>query len=1240
MKPFVLRRTQAVCLLLASLPLGAGAVSVSTVLSSNLLEPTGLVIGSNDTIYVADGASNRLAKYSVADSTFQNLAGRPGVSGYSNGIGSKALFYQPDGLVMAPDGSGLIVSDSVNNLIRFVSLAGSVSNLAGRPPVNGVPVGGQDNGAAANATFNYPLGLAVDANSNLFVADSRNSAIRKVNLASPTGEVRTVVATSAVQSDTIVVPDLYQPGGVAVTSDGHLWIANTRNHTIYRVNLLPPNEVELLAGATGQSGTLDSDYADEARFQMPRGLYWSDLAGSLLICDSYNHAIRRLFFNNDLGNWSVGTYAGTPGVRGQADGDATVATFNYPTYIVFDSATRSYLVTDRGGRRVRRLQEGQPQPSVKQPTVGVVRFVANSSGALFTTLAPVSTAQIFNNDEIIAMTTDPGSQTYYSGGPTSADPLQDLIPNPGPAVSVQPPYFTGVAWDYVENENANDFMARYNALPFGTKIPIRSGLTLKAIGYAPGRQSSQPIVKAEFIFQVARPSVNGSNAASFIVETITSGAELWYTLDGTDPTNSLPSFGPISSGTNVSFILGDSNVTFKVRGFKPNYLSSDLTTAIFTPAGFVPNTISLGFENATNSNPEASSRFIASAGQRFYAPVTLTVLPAQKMYSFQFNVVVTNLGLAVPPVDPSQAAFQSMVMKLLPDGTFTPIPPAMAVIDHTAIYTNLLFTNTAINLLGVGWLERIGHTNLYDTTAQDLITYSQAHDTTFYSKDGKVILGGYSFVVPTTAPLGSQYQIQLGRASATSDGVSADVFIYMPTNGSTNVGKVNTVKTVTVGSIPYIVGDVSDFRWFNAGDFGNGYLMNNDVLQVFQSACYGLNFPPAGVNAYDTTLRYHYAPPGSDLLDAMDSCCGDILGVQLPSNVLFDGNDTTINQIGYGDGWLNVADVFVTFRRSLDPSLTWYARYWANGQRACMVTNNVFTNGVPHLAKAKTTAPKATSVPAGTAPAFASFSVDDLRGAAGAVLQAPIRVVLTGGWPLRIMMLNLTVQPLDGSPPLTQPVSFDAVSALGTPALTTSQGLNNFAAVWLDNTVMGLSGTNLVGLLTIAIPTNAPSTAAYLVRFDHVSGSPSGLGVFPQQTANGLITMCDRTGSIWNDGIPDSWRLRYFGSVSNLLSAADADADGDGVSNWLEFKAGTDPMNPLSKLQLIPSLWRSNDATGLRLQWPAGPNRRYILEYSTSLGLGSWLPITTNLMGDAGLPQVFDVNLSTESRFYRVRVAE
>ncbi len=117
-------------------------------------------------------------------------------------------------------------------------------------------------------------------------------------------------------------------------------------------------------------------------------------------------------------------------------------------------------------------------------------------------------------------------------------------------------------------------------------------------------------------------------------------------------------------------------------------------------------------------------------------------------------------------------------------------------------FVNLLTANTALNLLAVGWLERFTETNLYPTLSQDLIAMSLAHDDLYPSANNpnEVIVGGYSFVVPQNAVSNQTYQIQIGRPSATSDGIGApgsDVYIADPTNGNLTIGApINALKFV------------------------------------------------------------------------------------------------------------------------------------------------------------------------------------------------------------------------------------------------------------------------------------------------------------------------------------------------------------------------------------------------------------------------------------------------------------
>jgi hypothetical protein len=238
------------------------------------------------------------------------------------------------------------------------------------------------------------------------------------------------------------------------------------------------------------------------------------------------------------------------------------------------------------------------------------------------------------------------------------------------------------------------------------------------------------------------------------------------------------------------------------------------------------------------------------------------------------------------------------------------------------------------------------------------------------------------------------------------------------------------------------------------------------------------------------------------------------------------------------------------------------------------------------------------------------------------------------------------LQSLDGSPVPAQPtfdVSAAASSVLGTP-LTIGPALSGYpgyAAGWVDTSLNGAppgfsEGTNLVGVMHLTLPSSANNNSAYLVHFEHFSAM-GGVPFTNVALQDALITMTARTGSTYfKDGIPDIWRLRYFGSVSNILSAAGADAAGDGVPNLQKYLAGTDPLDPNATLRLNPNSSRANANHQLVLRWPTVANRKYSLQWATSLGSTNWAAVINNMVGDGNMQTFTNTTSGGQNGFYRV----
>lgn len=292
----------------------------------------------------ADEASN----WSVA-----TLAGKPEFPGANDGASTEARFNAPRGIVV--DSSGQIfVADTFNHVIRKIDANGVVSTFAGS---SGNP--GSTDGAGSAASFNSPAGLAIDNTGTLYVADMLNHAIRKIT---PSGTVTTLAGSlgNSGSSDGAGATARFQePVGIAVDSGGVIYVADTGNSIIRKIN--PQGVVSTLAGSAGETGLSDGE-GRSARFNGPYGIA-VDSSGTIYVADTFNHCIRKV-----TGSGTVTTFAGVAGHSGNVDGFINSARFSGPSALAVSTSGDIY-VTEIANHLVRVISFGI-----------VVSTVAGSSG--------------------------------------------------------------------------------------------------------------------------------------------------------------------------------------------------------------------------------------------------------------------------------------------------------------------------------------------------------------------------------------------------------------------------------------------------------------------------------------------------------------------------------------------------------------------------------------------------------------------------------------------------------------------------------------------------------------------------------------------------------------------------------------------------------------------------------------------------------------------------------------------
>ncbi len=298
--------------------------------------PTGVAIGDDGTVFVADYSNNQIRKIDLKGKV-STLSGS-GEAGFADGKGSGAMLWGPDNIALDLNGD-IIIGDADNFRIRRLTQDGQLTTIAGNGRM------GFRNGALLQAEFGYPTGVAVDGEGIIYIADRRLHMIRKI-----TAEGKVVIlgghGSSGFVNGKGVKARFNNPIALVALVDGTLFVADSGNNAIRKVT--PDGVVTTVAG--GKKKGYRDGKGEDALFSWPTGIA-AGKDGDLFVCDSSNNMIRRISSTG-----VVSTIAGSL-TKGARDGDALRSSFSFPTGIAIGAKGDIYIA-DSGNNKIRKISLG------------------------------------------------------------------------------------------------------------------------------------------------------------------------------------------------------------------------------------------------------------------------------------------------------------------------------------------------------------------------------------------------------------------------------------------------------------------------------------------------------------------------------------------------------------------------------------------------------------------------------------------------------------------------------------------------------------------------------------------------------------------------------------------------------------------------------------------------------------------------------------------------------------------
>ncbi|EFC47410.1 predicted protein [Naegleria gruberi] len=309
----------------------------SSATSAQLNSPSGIAISSSDEIYIADMFNNRIRKITTSG-IISTIAGT-GTSGYS-GDGSSATsiqLYFPYGVAVSLSDE-IYIADMFNNRIRKITTSGIISTIAG----------GIGDGLSATTAYINAITFEFSSSGEIYIADTNNHRIRKITTS---GIISTIAGTgtSGYSGDgsSATSAQLNSPYGIAISSSGEIYIADTNNNRIRKITT--SGIISTIAGTGTQGYSGDGSSATSAQLYNPYGVAISS-RGEIYVADYNNNRIRKITTSG-----IISTIAGTGTSGYSGDGSSAISAQLYNPYGVAISSSDEIYITDTNNNRIRKL---------------------------------------------------------------------------------------------------------------------------------------------------------------------------------------------------------------------------------------------------------------------------------------------------------------------------------------------------------------------------------------------------------------------------------------------------------------------------------------------------------------------------------------------------------------------------------------------------------------------------------------------------------------------------------------------------------------------------------------------------------------------------------------------------------------------------------------------------------------------------------------------------------------------